>query len=121
MGLICLEGLADVVGTVGLKGHALGRPLKLEKDCYDLYAVCGFNGGGPAESASEFKSKLQRKGVAEKERMFVKQSLQRIGVYFGSANGRGPIAVSRFHGIDKRRQVDSYQRVSTFLSHVQQD
>jgi len=40
--------VADIVSMVSMKGNALGRPRKLEKDCYDLYAMCGFAGGSPA-------------------------------------------------------------------------
>jgi len=50
--------VADIVSIIGLKGHALGRPLKLEKDCYDVYAIRGFTGGSPMASADKFTRKL---------------------------------------------------------------
>jgi hypothetical protein len=28
--------VTDIVSSVGMKAHALGRPLKLDKDSYDL-------------------------------------------------------------------------------------
>lgn len=31
--------VGDIVSLVSMKGHALGRPLNLEKDCYDVYAI----------------------------------------------------------------------------------
>ena len=49
----------------------------------------------------------------------MKQALERVREYFRSENGRGPIAVSRFYGLDESRRVDSYQRVSSFLRKVQ--
>jgi len=38
-----------------MKGLALGRPRKLEKDSYNIYAVAGFHGGNPEKAASHFK------------------------------------------------------------------
>jgi len=110
--------IADIVSMVGMKGYALGRPLKLEKDCYDLYAMCGFTGGSPSKSAEEFKRK-SKKGFSKGEALFMDRSLNRIRDYFRSENGRGPIAVSRFYGMDERRRVDSYHRVRAFLESVQ--
>jgi hypothetical protein len=111
--------VADIVSMIGLKGHALGRPLKLEKDCYDLYAICGFTKGNPTKSAQEFTTKFSEKPTSKRESDFVKQALERVREYFRSENGRGPIAVSRFYGLDESRRVDSYQRVSSFLRNVQ--
>ena len=111
--------VADIVSMTGLKGHALGRPLKLEKDCYDLYAICGFIEGDPTKSAKEFKTKLNQKPIPKRESIFMKQALEIITEYFRSENGRGPIAVSRFYGLNESRRIDSYQRVSTFLRNVQ--
>lgn len=110
--------VADIVSMAGMKGHALGRPLKLEKDCYDLYAICGFTRGTPAESAREYDRRIRGTRLVRKEKSFLEQALARIVDYFPSENGRGPIAVSRFFGIDEGRKVDSYQRVSTFLGSV---
>lgn len=111
--------VGDIVSMVGMKGHALGRPLKLEKDCYDVYAICGFTGGNPAKSAGAFTTKFRRGYTTRREKDFVKLALERIRVYFRSGKGRGPIAVSRFYGVDEGRRVDAYQRVNTFLNNVQ--
>jgi hypothetical protein len=111
--------VGDIVSMVGMKGHALGRPLKLEKDCYDVYAICGFTGGNPSNSADEFRTKFRKEPTTRNEKDFVGQALERIGAYFQSENGRGSNAVSRFYGIDESRRVDSYRRVSTFLKNVQ--
>lgn len=110
--------VGDIVSMVAMKGHALGRPSKLEKDCYDVYAICGFTGGNPTRSAAEFKRRSRRRRATGKEREFVGQALERIGAYFRYMNGRGPNAVSRFYGIDEGRRVDAYQRVSAFLGNV---
>jgi hypothetical protein len=109
--------VADIVSMVGLKGHALGRILKLEKDCYDLYAICGFTAGNPVKAADEFRLRFKPENMNEKR--FIEEALKRIGGYFGSENGRGPLAVSRFYGTDEARRVDSYQRLHTFLKNVQ--
>lgn len=109
--------VADIVSMVGLKGHALGRILKLEKDCYDLYAICGFTAGNPVKAADEFRLRFKPESMNEKR--FIEEALKRIGGYFGSENGRGPLAVSRFYGMDEARRVDSYQRLHTFLKNVQ--
>lgn len=111
--------VGDTVSMVSMKGHALGRPLKLEKDCYDVYAICGFTRGNPTNSAEEFRTKLRKEQTTRKEKDFVEQALNRIRAYFRSENGRGPNAVSRFYGLDEGRRVDSYRRISAFLQNVQ--
>jgi len=111
--------VGDIVSILCMKGHALGRPLKLEKDCYDLYAICGFTAGSPSASAREFTARLRRRRTTAREKVFVQQALERIRAYFQSESGRGPTAVSRFYGIDEGRRIDSYQRVRTFLENVQ--
>jgi hypothetical protein len=111
--------VADIVSMVGLKGHALGRRLKLEKDCYDLYAICGFVGGDPRKAAERFNESIKKASMTGKERLFVKEALSRTKEYFASENGRGPLAVSRFYGMNESRRVDSYQRVRAFLENVQ--
>lgn len=93
--------------------------LKLEKDCYDVYVVCGFTGGNLAKSAREFTRRFSKKSTSKREKDFVFEALKRIQNYFSSRTSRGPIAVSRFYGIDEGRQTDSYQRVARFLGIVQ--
>jgi hypothetical protein len=111
--------VADLLAMTALKGQALGRPRKLEKDCYDLYAICGFTDGDPSKSAAQFTSKFRTGRISSKDKKFVSEALERIGAYFRTQNSRGPVAVSRFYGIDLARQTDSYRRVSTFLQSVQ--
>jgi len=111
--------VGDIVSMVGMKGHALGRPLKLEKDCYDVYSICGFTGGNPTNSAGEFTTKFKRRRTTRREKDFVEQALERIRAYFRPESGRGPIAVSRFYGMDEGRRIDAYRRVNTFLENVQ--
>lgn len=110
--------VADIVSMVGMKAHALGRPLKLDKDCYDLYAICGFCRGSPSDSAKEFTRKVESR-ADKRERDLLREALERTREYFRSENSRGPLAVSRFYGMDPSRRIDSYRRVSTFLDAVQ--
>jgi hypothetical protein len=72
--------VADIVSMIGLKGHALGRPLKLEKDCYDVYAICGFTGGSPMRSAQEYVKRFSASSAGKRERDFVRQALKNSGV-----------------------------------------
>jgi hypothetical protein len=72
--------VADIVSMVGMKAHALGRPLKLDKDCYDLYAICGFAEGGPSDSAKEFTKKVRRK-LVKREKVFLQEALARTREY----------------------------------------
>jgi Nucleotidyl transferase AbiEii toxin, Type IV TA system len=111
--------VADLVAMTALKGHALGRPRKLEKDCYDLYAICGFTGGDPSTSSAQFASHLLSGRILPSDRRFVSEGLERLEAYFRTQNSRGPLAVSRFYGIDQSKQIDSHARVSTFLRGVQ--
>lgn len=110
--------VADLLAMTALKGHALGRPRKLEKDCYDLYAICGFTNGDP-KSAAQFSSNFGSGRISPKDRRFVSEALERIGTYFRTQNSRGPVGVSRFYGMSPTRQTDSYQRVGAFLRSVQ--
>ena len=111
--------VADLLAMTALKGHALGRPRKLEKDRYDLYAICGFTDGDPSKSAAQFASKFRSGRISSKDRRFVSEALERIGAYFRTQNSRGPVAVSRFYEVNPTRQTDLDQRVSTFLQGVQ--
>jgi len=79
--------VGDIVSMVGMKGHALGRPLKLEKDCYDVYAICGFTGDNPTKSAEEFTTKFRRGSTTRKEKDFIERALERLRAYFQSENG----------------------------------
>jgi hypothetical protein len=110
--------VADIVSMVGMKAHALGRPLKLDKHGHDLYAICGFAKGGPSGSAKEFTTKVRRK-LVKREKVFLQEALARTREYLRSENSRGPLAVSRFYGMDPSKGVDSYRRVSIFLDAVQ--
>jgi hypothetical protein len=110
--------VADLLAMTALKGHALGRPRKLEKDSYDVYAMLGYTRGGPLKSAAQFNSRFRSGKISSKDRGFVTEALERIGTYFRTENSRGPVAVSRFYGISSARQTDSYQRVNTFLQSV---
>jgi hypothetical protein len=88
--------VADLLAMTALRGHALGRPGKLEKDCYDLYATCGFTDGGPSKSSALFASQLRSGRVLPRDKSFVSEALERDSAYFRTQGSRGPLAVSRF-------------------------
>lgn len=106
---------SDIVGTLTMKGLALGRPRKLEKDSYDIYTVAGFHGGGPDKAASRFK-KLIKNHCAGATPAVTKRALKRIKSGFESPNSFAAQAVSRF--LEEDLSVDASERVSAFLSQV---
>ena len=107
--------ISDIVGTLTMKGLALGRPRKLEKDSYDIYTVAGFYGGDPYQAASRFKQLVEKLGNNIKPKVTVR-ALSKISDGFASSNGYAARAVSRFIGED--RSTDATERVSAFLSQV---
>ena len=106
---------SDIVGTLTMKGLALGRPRKLEKDSYDVYMVAGFHGGDPYQAASRFKQLIEKLGGNVKPEVTV-MALKKISDGFGSSNSYAAQAVSRFVG--EERSTDAAERVSAFLSQV---
>jgi len=107
---------SDVVGTLTMKGLALGRPRKLEKDSYDIYTVAGFHGGHPNRAASRFKRLIQsfRTGAMPP---VTRRALNRIREGFASPNSYAALAVSRF--MEEDISVDASERVSAFLTQVE--
>jgi len=108
--------VSDIVGTLTMKGLALGRPLKLEKDSYDIYTVAGFHLGDPIKAASRFVQLMKTIG---KGRMPVvtDKALDKIKEGFASRNSYAPLAVSRF--MERDVSVDASERVSAFISRVE--
>lgn len=106
---------SDIVGTLTMKGLALGRPRKLEKDSYDIYTLAGFHGGNPHKAASHFKKLIETLG-ARATPAVTYRALKKIRSGFESPNSFAAQAVSRF--LEENVSVDASERVSTFLSQV---
>lgn len=107
--------ISDIVGALTMKGLALGRPRKLEKDSYDIYIVAGFHGGNPHKAASRFKKLIETLGDGVKPPATLR-ALNKIRSGFASPNSYAAQAVSRF--VEEDRSVDASERVSAFLSQV---
>lgn len=104
---------SDIVGTLTMKGLALGRPRKLEKDSYDIYTVAGFHGGNPHEAATRFKKLIETLSAGATSPVTDK-ALKKIKSGFKSPNSYAALAVSRF--MEEDRSVDASERISAFLS-----
>ncbi|MDH5481721.1 MAG: hypothetical protein OEY22_02415 [Candidatus Bathyarchaeota archaeon] len=99
---------ADIVGSLTMKGLALYR--MKDKDCYDIYAVGGFCGGGPKQASDAFMHVI---GEKESEKVTL-DALSEIRDAFASETSYGPSAVARFVGSEDAK-IDSYMRIKTFL------
>jgi hypothetical protein len=103
--------MADVVGCVGMKGHALGDRCK-EKDAYDIWAVVDNYGEGPGEVARAVRP-FRREPLVE-------EALGHIGELFSSPRAAGPRWVADFHAADpgearERRRQRAFQVLRLFL------
>lgn len=107
--------ISDIVGTLTMKGLALGRPRKLEKDSYDIYTVAGFHGGNPQKAASRFKKLIEKLCAGALPAVTVR-ALDKIRRGFESPNSYAARAVSRF--VEEDISVDASERVSAFLFQV---
>ena len=105
--------VADVVSALTMKGLALGRARKLEKDCYDIYAVAGFHRGSPEAAASHFKELVERSASGEKPATTAR-ALEKIRGAFSTRDSYGALAVSSF--MDEDVSVDASARVLAFLA-----
>lgn len=106
--------MADVVGCIGMKGHALGDRYK-EKDAYDIYSVVDNYGEGPREVARAIRPYRGEPLIAE--------SLDHIEELFSNPRAAGPRWVGDFHAaeMDDARQrliQRAYQVVRLFLEEV---
>jgi len=108
--------VSDIVGTLTMKGLALGRPLKLEKDSYDIYTVAGFHLGHPIKAASHFNQLTKTIGKG-KTPAATRRALGKIKEGFASRNSYAALAVSRF--MEKDVSVDASERVSAFISKIE--
>lgn len=103
--------VADVVGSLALKGLAIGERY-VEKDAYDIYALCAHCRGGPA-------------AVAETLRPFrdeepVRRGLTVLAEKFRDKNAEGPTWVAVFLSegnteADERIRVDALMTVQEVL------
>jgi len=109
--------VADIVGCLTMKGLALGRPRKLEKDSYDIYAVAGFHMGSPSMAAHEFKHLISMKASSQFPETTVR-ALSRIYRGFESRNAYASQAASRFLGFDV--STDAQERVKAFRNGIEQ-
>lgn len=103
--------MADVVGCIGMKGHALGDRYK-EKDAYDIWSVVDNYGEGPREVA---RAVLPHRGEP-----LVAEGLGHIEELFSSPRAAGPRWVAEFHAADtddarERRRQRAYQVIRLFL------
>lgn len=103
--------MADVTGSLGTKGLALGRRFD-EKDSYDVYALIANYGAGPVEVAG-----LVRPFLGEP---LLEQALAEIGSRFESVDAAGPVAVADFFANEagtarERRSRDAFEVVGRFL------
>jgi len=103
--------VADVVGSLALKGIAIGERYA-EKDAYDIYALCAHCGGGPP-------------AVAELLRPFrdeepVRRGLAAIAEKFRDRDAEGPTWTAVFLSegnaeADERLRVDAFMTVQEVL------
>jgi len=103
--------VADVVGSIGTKGLALGRRFE-EKDNYDVYALVANYGHGPVEVASAVKPFLGEPTL--------RSSLAKIREWFREVDDAGPVAVANFFqdeaGEARDRRIRSaFENVNRFL------
>lgn len=107
--------ISDIVGALTMKGLALGRPQKLEKDSYDIYTLAGFHGGSPYEAASRFNEIIETLCAGIMPAATV-MALHRIRSGFETPNSYASHAVFRF--VEEDISVDASERVSAFLSQI---
>lgn len=108
--------VADIVGCLTMKGLALGRLRKLEKDSYDVYAVAGFHKGSPSRAAHEFKRLISVRASGQFPETTVR-ALSRIYRGFESRNAYASQAASRFLGSDV--STDAQERVKAFRNEIE--
>lgn len=100
--------VADIVGALALKGLAMGDRY-VEKDAYDIYALCAYYAGGPQAVAGAIRPFRGEEPVM--------RGLHTIAEKFRSLDAEGPTWVARFLGggdaaAEARLQQDAFQTVS---------
>jgi hypothetical protein len=107
--------VVDIVGSLTMKGLALGRREKLEKDSYDIYSVAGFHRGSPARAAEQFKHCITEHGSG-KIPTVTDTALGRIYNGFETQSSFASQAVSRFVMSDV--SLDARERIEAFRENV---
>jgi hypothetical protein len=79
--------VSDLVGSLALKGLAMGDRY-VEKDAYDIYALCAHHRGGPAAVAAALRPFLHEDPV--------RRGLAAIDQKFCDKNAEGPTWVAAF-------------------------
>jgi hypothetical protein len=97
-----------------MKGMAIGRRMKVEKD---IYAVAGFHKGSPVNAAREFNRLISIKSGGRLRETTVR-ALDRIYRGFESRNAYASQAATRFIGSDI--STDAAERVKAFRDGIQQ-
>lgn len=107
--------VVDIVGSLTMKGLALGRMAKLEKDSYDIYAVAGFHRGSPAQAADQFNQSISKRSSG-KIPPVSERALRRIYSGFETRSSFASQAVSRFVMSDA--SLDAQERLRAFRENV---
>lgn len=99
--------VADLVGTLALKGIAIGTRY-VEKDAYDIYSLCAHFPGGAAAVAEAVRPYLEEQPV--------RRGITAIAEKFRDQDAEGPTWVAAFTGetetdAQERARVDAFMRV----------
>ncbi len=111
-----LMHVADIAGCLTMKGLAIGRRMKLEKDSYDIYAVAGFHKGSPMNAAKEFNRLISIKAGGRLPETTAR-AIDRIHRGFESRSSYASQAASRFIGSDV--STEAAERVKAFHDGIQ--
>jgi hypothetical protein len=106
--------VADLVGSLALKGRALGR--RNPKDAYDIFALTHYNGGALA-AAEYFSQAVADKKLATKRRELLEDSVSRITDKFEHEDKSGPYDVWLYSEGSIERNIAAKQ-VNQFLSNI---
>jgi hypothetical protein len=107
--------VVDVVGSLTMKGLALGRREKLEKDSYDIYSVAGFHRGSPGRAAEQFNQSIAKFGGGRIPTV-TETALRRIYNGFATESSYASQAVSRFVMSDV--SLDARERIKAFRENI---
>ena len=105
----------DLVGSVILKGQALGNRKNL-KDAYDIFALTHYN-GGPEQAAYYFNKNFAWEGISREKRDLTRNSLAVIRRKFRDGTSAGSFGVETFSETRYRRTIVAAQ-VNKFLESV---
>lgn len=98
--------VTDVVGSLTLKGSAIGDRY-VEKDAYDIYALCAHYRGGPADVAEAIRPFRDEEPV--------RRGLDAIRGKFRDRDAEGPTWVAAFLS-EGSREADERFRTDAFMT-----